>query len=261
MEALWIVVLAAVAYVWFRSRKQVRSASAPRSEPRSHAARSEPPEWLRERWKLAEKFKGSGSGLFPGWYYDPMTEPQARRLDEEGRSYSHSTSKGQASDLIGLSEPASVDNLAVLRFFKRSTKGMNQTKALHEVATIFADEANQRAWEDRPIDSRQREFFRFFGAKVRAGMGHKEAAALADEIYREASDAEDARADHWDVYEQVLDDLEDPEFREDYGLKKPSASAIRKAVDGLVGGGMTWDEIDSDLVVERLVEMNPELER
>lgn len=252
MEALWIIVLAVAAYVWVRSRKPTRGTNRSRPGGRKRTPRSEHPEWLKERWALAEQLRGSGSSLFPGWYYDPMTEPQARRLDDGGRSYSRSITKGQASDLIGLDESASADDLAVLRFFKRPTRGMNQTKARHEVATLFSDDANRRAWEDRPMDARQREFFRFFGMRVRASLGHKEAEALSDETYRQASEANDPRVRHWDIYEQILEELDDPDFREAYDLRKPRPSAVRKAIEGLVASGTPWEDLDADAVANHL---------
>ena len=44
-------------------------------------------------------------------------------------------------------------------------------------------------------------------------------------------------------------------------MRKPSTAAIRKAIDSLLAEGKTWNDIESDLVAERIVEIDPGLER
>lgn len=254
MDPFWLVViLGGIGYFAYhvrkatpkRSRRQTRGARPPRP-------RKVEPDWLVARWELAQQLRGTDSDFFPRWYYDPMTEHQARRLDEHGMGYTRSITKGQASDLIGLREPADPSHLEIMRFFKRPTRGVKETQARHEVAIIFADEANRDAWETRPMDARQRDFFRFFGVKVRASLGHKEAEALSDETYRQASASGDPRARQWDIYEQILEELDNPDFREAYDLRKPRPSAVRKAIEGLVASGTPWEDLDADAVADRL---------
>lgn len=190
-----------------------------------------------------------------------MTEFQAKRLEEDGRKYSERLTKGQASDLIGLDEPPDEDKLEILRFFKQPLRGMNETRARHEIALLFQDEANRKAWEDRPATARQKEFFRFFGTKPSAGLLKREADQQITERLKQAQDSDDPLANQWRTYDGLLDDFDDPDFREGFGIRKPGVSAIRKAIDALIAEGRTWDDLDSDSVAERLVEMNPDLER
>lgn len=173
MTLFWLVVIGVVGYFVLKNYLRGATSSAPRKEIGSGGSRGEIANWLQERWDLAQRL-GVGD-VFPAWYFDQMTESQARRLEEDGRRYSGQLTKGQASDLIGLGEQPDEEDREVLRFFKRPLRGMNETRARHEIALLFQEEANRKAWADRPATTRQREFFRFFGMKPAAGLLKREA--------------------------------------------------------------------------------------
>jgi hypothetical protein len=221
-------------------------------------------DWLAERWALAERLRGATSGIFPGWYWDPMTERQAERLTKEGQKYSRSFTKGQASDLIGLKEETDENDLEVLKYFKRSTHGMNQTRAQHEVATLFQSEENKRSWEMRPAASRQKEFFRFFKIKPPMGLTKVDAEKLIRKTTGELGTASDSRVGQWNIYDEILEQLEDPELRDSYDIKKPSYALIREAIEALLKDGETWADMEVagvDMVIERLIAIKPDLEK
>lgn len=140
---------------------------------------------------------------------------------------------------------------------------MNETRAGHAVALLFQQESNRQAWEGRPATARQMEFFRFFGMKQRAGVSKVEAESLLRERLKLAEQQDDPLAANWRAYEAVLDEFDDPDFRETYDLRKPSYALIRSAASALLASGKTWGEIrgDIDLVVDKLIEMKPDLER
>lgn len=261
MTFFWLVVVGVVAYFALKAylRGATSSASPKRTRSTRRGPRSEIPSWLQERWDLAQSL-GVGE-VFPAWYFDQMTESQARRLAEDGRKYPGRLTKGQASDLIGLGEQPDENDREVLQFFKVPLRGMNETRARHEIAIRFQEDANRKAWADRPATRRQRDFFRFFDVKPAAGLLKREADEQIAERLKEAQESNDPRADQWRIYDALLDDFDDPDFREDFGIRKPSVPAIKKAIDALLAQGKTWDELDSDSVAEHLVEMNPSLER
>lgn len=266
MNIFWLVVIGIGLYVLFKflgkSSGGNTSKASPRHQTPINSGNVTSNAWLDERWVLAERQRGTIGSIFPPWYFDSMTERQANRLEKEGRQYSRSLTKGQASDLIGLKEPADEEDLEVLKHFKCSTRGMNQTRARHEVALIFQSEENQRLWEVRPTSSRQKEFFRFFKIKPQAGLTKVEADKLIKTTLLELQAASDVRVEHWRIYEDLLDEFDDPEFRDGYDLKKPSYAQIREAVDALLKNNHTWVELDNaDIVVERLIEMKPDLEK
>ena len=65
--------------------------------------------------------------LFPQWFFEPATERQLVRLEREGLK-GITLTKGQASDLIGLSEPPDDADNEVLKFFG-APLAENQTMA------------------------------------------------------------------------------------------------------------------------------------
>lgn len=257
MLLLFLIVLGVVGYIILKA--YVSSGIPRQSEGSSGTSRNAIPNWLQERWDLADKI-GAGE-IFPSWYFDQMTEFQSRRLEEDGRKYSGRLTKGQASDLIGLDEQPEEDDIEVLKFFKRPLRGMNASLARHEIAMIFQDPQNKQAWADRPLTARQKECFKFFGIKVTPQLLKREADLQITELLQQANTANDPKYDQWHSYEYILDDFNDPEFREGYSIRKPSIAAIRKAIDSLLTEGKTWSDIDSDLVAERVVELDPNLER
>lgn len=261
MSLFWLLVVSAVIYLIFKGSRRGRTARAPKRPANKGASRSQErvPDWLQARWDLAERL-GAGD-VFPAWYFDAMTESQSRRLDNDGRSHSSRLTKGQASDLIGLGEPANEQDLEILRFFKRPLRGMNESRARHEIALLFQDEAARKAWEERPMTARQKEFFRFFGMRTSAELPKRDADQLIAERIKRAREEGDPLSDQWSTYESLLDEFDDSDFRDGYCIRRPTVAAIRNAIDGLLAEGKAWDAIDSDCVVERLIEANPTLER
>jgi len=209
--------------------------------------------------------KQNPSDLFPHWYFDVPTEAQLKRLEsEEIRPFAGMT-KGQASDLIGTTEPVEEEDLEALQHFNRPLRGMNQTRARHELALLFQDPANRESWEQRPPSSRLKEKCRFLGVKLSTGMTHKAADSALQSKYMALEEAGDPLAARFDGYVDVLTEFDDPVFREDYEIKKPSPTQIRAAIEALVADkaseGATWDSVctETDKIAERLLELYPAL--
>jgi len=218
---------------------------------------------LRAHWVRAEQERDSG-GLktFPKWFFDDPTERQLERLKTEGVKVSgKGMTKGVASDLIGLHLPPEEEDEAILKFFKVSSKGMNQTLARYEIAKLMADPANAAAWEARPADLMQKECLKFFGLPVARGLSSTDAAKLIDDHRAELEKTGGTRADEWDAFESLVDDLSDKETREDAGIKQPPLSVIRQAFDALLASGTPAGDIDADTAAEKILELKPELTR
>jgi hypothetical protein len=219
--------------------------------------------WLEERWALTASHRQSGNrSMFPDWYYDEVTDRQLKRLGELGIKPNRKITKGQASDLIGMNEPAEDESFAILDFFKQPTKGMNQTRARHEVALLFQDQKNAEVWEQRPPSQQQKEFFKFFGIKVEKGITAVQASKLISEFESELAEREDPKLDEWEALEAVIEELSDPVVRADYEINKPSRSLIKSALDELKKEGKSFREsADSiGLVAEKLIELKPDLQ-
>lgn len=221
-------------------------------------------EWLAERWAKANEEKAKGNLItVPNWFFDDVTEPQLRRLGETGIEITKGRpTKGQASDLIGLFEPVEPECEDVLRFFKVSLRGMNQSHARHEVGSLLADPERRNAWVNRPATAIQLEFYRFVGERPPKGITHMEAASFQSK-YISALPDDDNLLDEWESYESIWDELNDRDMREYYEIKSVSLSLLRDAVGELRKEGKTLSELASsvDVVVDKIVELKPEIRK
>src|SRR5690606_17473721 len=128
---------------------------------------------------------------------------------------------------------------------------------------LLSDPENLAKWNGRPPSAETKEFFRFFGEKLPAGIGYTEAGALERQRYQELRKAEDARLDDWSAYSRLLENLADRDFREDYGIKKPSMTLVRKVAAKLIAEGWTYKRIedDEDEFIDHLIEADPKIEK
>jgi len=278
MSTLAVIVVIAIVFVIVlklinQGKSAIRNANSP---PRGLAGPSRAPEtaserapapnmdWLRDRWAAAEREQASGElKHFPAWYFDPPSQHQLERLKADDLPPPPGLTKGQASDLIGLREPTYPDDEEILRFFKVPLRGMNQSKARHEVSRLLADAANVQAWEARPPDTMQREFFRFFGLKLAKDTTQRQATVQIAEYREKLGETDAGKLDEWESFTEIVAELDDPETRESYDLKKVPLPTLRAALEALQTEGHTIFEVasDIDLLVEKVLEMKPELQR
>lgn len=221
--------------------------------------------WMEKRWEIANKERTEGNfEKVPNWFFDEATERQYTKLEEEGFNLKKgSLTKGQASDIIGLFEDAEEDSIEILRFFKIPLKGMSQSKARHTIGELFNDQGNLRKWETRPATPMQKEFYKFFGIKVSQGLTHNDAENNIKEIKSELFSKDREKLDEWEDYESLYDEINEPDFREDYDLKKISLSLYRSTIEQLKNEGKSLANLldDTDLVVDKIIEIKPEIEK
>jgi hypothetical protein len=62
--------------------------------------------------------------------------------------------------------------------------------------------------------------------------------------------------------QDIIDQFNDRDYREMVSIKRPSAKALREAIEQLCAEGATLRELsdDPDVVAERLIQMLPDLE-
>lgn len=271
MEVLLFIALLVIARFVFKSRSRQNSVTSFKTESKSSVTRKsittnqDDQMWLEYRWSLAkeQQFSGRG-GIFPKWYFDEVTERQLQKLEELGVSVGRmEITKGQASDIIGMHEPAEEKSIEILKFFKMPTRGLKQTHARHEVAQLFQVGENVEAWEKRPPSVLQKEFFKFFGIKIPKGTTHEQAYGLIFEYESEMRNKGDPRLKEWEAYKEIIDELSDPDFREDYNIRKPSSALIKRAIAELQKEDKSYQDIseDIDILIDKLIELEPELSR
>jgi len=242
-------------------------------------------DWLSEEWSQAQENKeaNNGSSFLPSWYYDESTDNQYAYLNSLGVEINKGKlNKGEMSDLIGIFKPIDDRNKELLKFFKVPLTGLNQTKARYEVNKLLSNPENVTTWEQRPANTLQKEFYRFFSLKAPAGLTFSEAKTFIDEFERDYDGdfeyhLEDLKTDEqieffkrnqllledWRNFEEIVLEFEDSEFRDSYEIKKPTISLMRKAIAELKKENVTMEDASSDieLVVEKLLQIKPELSK
>lgn len=211
--------------------------------------------WLEERWN---SINNESKSLVEAWYFDKPTVRQIARLEEEGLVVKDKTLiKGQISDLIGLYVKPEEHEKEILKFFKVPLKGMHQTKARHEIGLLFEDSEKKEAWDNRPANTIDKEFYRFVGKPVPKNVTHVQAMRDQSE-----SDLPEDTEYEWDLYTSAWDELSDRETREEYDLKKPSLAKFREAWKALREEIEDIDDLsDPGLIAEKLIELYPDLQR
>lgn len=242
-------------------------------------------DWLSEEWSRAQENKetNNDSSFLPSWYYDESTDNQYAHLNSLGVEINKGKlNKGEMSDLIGIFKPIDDRNKELLKFFKVPLTGLNQTKARYEVNKLLSNPENANTWEQRPANTLQKEFYRFFSLKTPAGLTFSEAKTFIDEFERDNDGdfeyhLEDIKTDEqiesfkrnqllledWRNFEEIVLEFEDSEFRDSYEIKKPTISLMRKAIAELKKENVTMEDASSDieLVVEKLLQIKPELSK
>ena len=209
---------------------------------------------LYEHWKRVE----ANEVAVPRWYHDPVTEHQLNRLKEDGiKLPGRPLSKGQASDLIGLGEKVGPGQFEILKFFKVSGLPLKHSSlAAIEIDRLLSDPEKAGKWINRPATSLQKEYYRYFGIPVPKGLTASEAEEKIG-----ADDLTDEQNDEWFAYSELIEELQDKDFRDDYDLKKPSLPVIRQAIQQHLDQGQKLDSLSADDLVDTILSIKPDLEK
>ncbi len=266
MDLLTALIILAIVVAIFGSKKgkgrqrSTRSAvkGSNKTTPAKRIADREPkPDpyiFLYEHWKEVE----AGNVSAPRWYNDPVTEAQLKRLaEDEIKLPGRVITKGQASDLIGLAEDPKPSELEILKFFKITGLPIkHRSIAVIEIERLMSDQDKADQWKNRPATIMQKEYFRYFGIKVPKGLTAAEA-----EDTMAANELTDEQNDEWFSYSEILEELQDKEFRESYDLKKPSVAIIRQSIEQHITQGDKITDLSADDLVDTLLEIKPDLEK
>lgn len=241
-----------------RTRTTSPSRGSTKTSPAQRLANREPkPDpytVLYDHWKDVAQGKAS----VPRWYNEPVTEAQLNRLKEDGiKLPGRPITKGQASDLIGLAEPPEPSEIETLKFFKITGLPLkHRSIALLTIDRLLSDPAKANQWINRPATPLQKEYYRYFGLPIPKGLTASEAEETT--ATHELTDEQD---DEWFSYSEIMEEMQDKDFRESYDLKKPSITLIRQAVKLRTGQGDKITELSADDLVDTLLELKPDLEK
>lgn len=216
-------------------------------------------DWLNEKW-------ANINGMNESWYTDEPSDRQLSYLSELGVWVDGSYSKGQVSDLIGLfSDEYSDDQVEILKFFKVSVAGLNESKADFLVWKLMQDEDNKDRWKDRPLSTLEKAHMRFYGKKVSASVGRKEYEGFVQSVCNYDEDEDEDTGLHeldvkWDLVTEFMDVQSDKEFREDNDMKKVPLSKVAAYVKGLVKpvDDDSFEDMLADDMVDDMLDSYPE---
>jgi hypothetical protein len=221
--------------------------------------------WMEERWDTARKERDAGElKSVPSWFFDDVTDRQLQKIAEIGFKIKRGRlTKGKASDIIGLFEPAEAEDIDILRFFKIPLKDMNKSRAKYEVVKLFNDPVKKETWKKRPAHPMQKEFYKFFGLKVPKALNYEEASKFIMKYKMEIIEQDESILDEWVAYEEVYDIINHIDIREDYELKKISPSLYRLAIDQLKNEGYILQNLsdEPEIVIDKIIEIKPDLQK
>ncbi len=106
----------------------------------------------------------------------------------------------------------------------------------------------------------QKEYLKFFRLPVPKGM----TAGQAEEaIKKHGKTSTETEQNEWLGYTTILEEFDDPEFREGYNLKKVPKSILLEVIKQMKEEGKTYSHLGDhvDEVAERLIKAKPELEK
>lgn len=192
-----LLVLAVILYLLFGGAGKKPNTAKPPYISEKEKILNENSGWMDERWALARKERDVGElRSVPRWFFDDVTEQQLQKIGEIGLKIGGGRpTKGEASDIIGLFEPVEVENIEILKFFKIPLKGMNQSRARHEVSKLFHNPGKLESWRNRPASPMQKEFYKFFALKTPQDLTHEVAARCINEYRKKLGQEDEAKMD------------------------------------------------------------------
>lgn len=138
------------------------------------------------------------------WRQDPATDRQKRRMKEERIRFKRSITKGEASDLIGETEPADEYDAAILKYFRiSSATKMSETTARRKVEELLSDPSNKIKWQNRSADAEQKAIYKFFHVPIPPGLKHEDAAAIIASLFED-----EEKLEAWDSHQDAIAERE-----------------------------------------------------
>jgi hypothetical protein len=132
------------------------------------------------------------------------------------------------------------------------------------VQYLFEDKTNLEEWHNRPASPIQKEGYKFFGGKVHSKLTHHEAQSFINQKLRELSD-DDNNYLIWEMIEETYEELEDPDERDCYDIKKPPPSLLKRAIIELSKELSHKDlqefNLSTDTIVDKMLEIRPSLSK
>lgn len=215
-------------------------------------------EWLAAEWH--EQFQTQGKR----WLLR-ATKAQIDQLRESGWGETmgegtYVLTRNQALDLLMLSKNPEQEDAELLEFFDVKIEEPNALVAAHQAAILRADSQAMQRWQERPATPLQKEALRYFQGKVPRTLTAEAAKSSLQSIERGLYQSGRAvEWSNWLRFAETWQHLQVKDVCSHYDIKKPTPAKIREALQSLFDDNVAeWNE--KDVVVQRLVELYPDLE-
>ncbi len=129
---------------------------------------------------------------------------------------------------------------------------------------VIGPKADKKKFDEflsnQPADSSQKDYFKFFAIPIPKGLTAGQAGQTMTEHMKASKPEEQAE---WDGYISIVEEFEDKDFREGFDLKKVSKTFLMDTISQLKADGKTYKYLSDNIdeVVEKLLELNPDLEK
>lgn len=222
-------------------------------------------EWLQPRWARAQQERDSKAiETVPRWFFHKSTKAQRSRLERHGVTWPEGElTKGKASDLIGLFVKPAPEECKVLKFFNESVDGQSETEVRERTAQLLLDPESLARWEGRSPAPLQKAFFALMDVERPRGLTWKTADEAIESHLKGWAAGDDPRHRGWAAFEELYEELDDPETRKDLEIKKVPMKLLLETLQAGLAEGQELEHLANDLdaVVEALIERRPSLRR
>ena len=215
-------------------------------------------EWLAAEWR--SQFQAQGQAWLLRATLAQIGQLQDAGWGEQFAIDGPSLVRNQAMDLLMLAKSPEAQDCELLEFFKTEVEEPNALVVAFHAAALRRDPQAMLQWNERPATPLQKEALRYFQGKSSRHITAEAAKVTLLSIERGLYQS--GRADDWNTwlrFSETWQELQGKDVCTQYDIKKPAPTKIREALQSLLDEQVVeWN--DKDVVVQRLVELYPDLE-
>lgn len=129
---------------------------------------------------------------------------------------------------------------------------------------VIGPKADKKKFDEflsnQPANLSQKDYFKFFALPIPKDLTTAQAELTIAEHGKTSKPEEQ---EEWDGYTNILEEFDDKDFRDGFDLKKVSQAILMQAINQLKTEGKTYKYLSDNIdeVVEKIIELKPELEK
>jgi hypothetical protein len=175
----------------------------------------------------------------------PTTDKYLSDLAALGIKLDRTPSKTEVSHLLGLFEPPSQHQVAILKHFKiKNRSEITRTQATLLIKTIFSDPANIEKWKHRPPTTKVKQGILFMGGQLCSNMTQIEAQSKLVRYGEENPH----RFMEWKHIESLFLSVNNRDSLEQHNARKITWKRFFQIYDALKNSGVEFKSINADKI-------------